>query len=33
MIERDGDIPPLGDLLGELDTARQIDVGVRSEAA
>ncbi|WP_336969368.1 DUF692 domain-containing protein [Sphingobium aromaticiconvertens] len=33
MIERDDDIPPLGDLLGELDTARQISVDAMSEAA
>ena len=33
MIERDDDIPPLADLLAELDTARRIASGSLREAA
>ena len=33
MIERDDDIPPLADLLAELDTARRIASGALREAA
>lgn len=33
LLERDGDIPPLGDLVGELDRARRIATGARREAA
>lgn len=33
MIERDDDIPPLGDLLDELDIARRLSAAARGEAA
>lgn len=33
MIERDDDIPPLGDLLDELDVARGLAIGQMSQAA
>lgn len=33
MVERDDDIPPLAELLGELDVARRINAGAVAEAA